>query len=117
MKPGLVGPIVLEGKIHVKTLGGVREVTVRFPPGHAITERDILLQLGKALTAVRRDNQPQAELFSAPEFFNGVLIADHYGHVGNFDLPESFDYDVDQVEAEAMTALASSLHPAPKAIQ
>jgi hypothetical protein len=97
--PGLVAPIVLSGTIHVRTAAGVREVEIRFTPGQPITERDILARVGAALAEVRRKDGPGAELFTAPEFFNGVLLADQ---PGVFELPESFDFDRDTVQAVAL---------------
>lgn len=113
---GLVAPIVLTGTIHVSTTTGVREVEVRFPPGTPITERDILRQVGKALNAVR-EGDPAAELYEAAEFFNEVLVTEKFGRPGNFDLPESFDYNASAVTAAALLAVVSANAPTVSTVQ
>jgi hypothetical protein len=117
MKTGLVAPFVLTGTVHVRVGDAVHPVEIQFPPGQPITERDILVQIGKALAKVRRDVDRSAELFTAHEFFNGVLIAEHFGQPGAFELPESFDYDHEAVTAAALVQHAASSMPAVDTIQ
>lgn len=100
----MIGPIQIEAKIHFNVGGNIGFVNFGFPVGEPVTESDLLVAIGKAITEIR-EQFDQVELMHPEAFFNQVLVKEKTGRVGKFELPDSFDYDTLKLECDALQAL------------